>query len=191
MTTRPFATLGWATAAVACALAVSSCSAGDPAPGSTSGASDDAPAGDVPNDAIPEDQVTGRGLGAATVVLDGSTYTFTSDGEPGTGECRLDDGVLEVLMQLVDVDGNSAPEGAGSLEIEIGTPDAEADFEPSVTFKAAGVNLYAGDVVVLQDAPAVTLTATYSTVSGTQAMDAIVSGIAPDGVAEFDVACTG
>lgn len=134
----------------------------------------------------------GLGSGTATVTFDGEEYRFATGDEGFAGQCRNLYGALVVDLPLVEANGTAIPADTGRLELQVELQDVD-DFEPSAALSIPGGRWFAGDDEVAAisgvETPDVTLTASGSSISGTQTMVPLVVGINSAIEATIEVTC--
>lgn len=132
----------------------------------------------------------GLGTGTGTVSFDGEEYRFEIGRE--AGQCRNLYDVLVVDLPLVEANGTEVPPDSGRLELQVELDDVE-DFEPWADLSIPGGRWFAGDdeVAAITDVetPDLTLTASGTSITGTQAMVPLVQGINSAIDAKIEITC--
>jgi hypothetical protein len=79
-------------------------------------------------------------VATASVTVDGTTYNFIDDGQPGQ-TCTEFFGVVQVVLSAVDADGN--PTGGGGISILINVEDPGGEASVKFADKPNGVDYFA------------------------------------------------
>lgn len=134
----------------------------------------------------------GLGSGTATVTFDGEEYRFATGDGGFAGQCRNLYGVLVVDLPLVEANGTAIPADTGRLELQVELDDVE-DFEPWADLGIPGGRWFAGDDEVAGisgvETPEMTLSASGSSITGTQAMVPLMDGVNGAIDATIEVTC--
>lgn len=133
------------------------------------------------------------GLGSATLSFGDEVHRFALASEDSLqGQCETLFGVLVVNLPLVESNGVEVPSGSGRLQIDVELEDV-ADFEPYVELMVPGGHWVAGDSETASltgvETPAITLVASGTTITGTQAMVPLVAGPGEPIEASVEVTC--
>lgn len=165
---------------------------GEPAVDDESATADESAAGEEPPAGDGGGSDGGLGSGTGTVTFDGEEYRFATGDEAFAGQCRNLYGVLVVDLPLVEANGTAIPADTGRLELQVELEDVP-DYEPWASLSVPGGRWFAGDEEVADisgvETPDMTLSASGNTVSGTQAMVPMVTGVANEIEATIEVTC--